>query len=133
MGDSAANNAKARWNTANYTQIKAYVNPDIASSFKAACAAANVSMNSALTRFMVDFSGARARDKPVKEVDFVSTNKKRREKHGQLLRDLILLRDAQDRANENVHENFRGLESFETAEDRVTKMSEAIEILEGVY
>ena len=132
MGN-ATNSAKTRWNAANYTQVKAYVAPDIASAFKAACAAAEVSMNSVLTQFMVDYCGLQTSKKTAKETDFVSTNRKRRKKHGELVCQLIQLRDAQEYANDNVQENFRNTENFEASEERVAKMDEAIEILETVY
>jgi hypothetical protein len=69
----AANQAKTKWNSENYTQVKAYVAPEIASAFKAACAAAGVSMNSKLSQFMADYCNTQAK-KPAKTTDFVSTN-----------------------------------------------------------
>ena len=128
----ATNQAKTKWNSENYTQVKAYVAPEIASSFKAACAAAGVSMNSELSRFMADYCNAQAK-KLAKTTDFISTNRKRHKKHDELTRQLIQLRDAQECANDNVHENFRNTENFEASVERVTKMDEAIEILEDVY
>jgi len=132
MGN-AANSAKTRWNAANYTQIKSYVAPDIASAFKAACAAAEVSMNSVLSQYMAEYCGMRINKKAVKVTDFVSTNRKRRKKNEELLSQLIQLRDAQERANYNVHENFRDTEHFEAAQERVAKLDEVIEILEDLY
>ena len=130
---TAANRAKTKWNAANYVQIKSYVDPDVATSFKAACAAANVSMNSVLSQFMANYCDMQKVKKPVKETDFISTNRKRRKKHEELLQQYIQLRDAQEEANDNVHENFRNTENFEAAEERVAMMDEAIEILEGLY
>jgi len=49
------------------------------------------------------------------------------------LQQLIDLRDAQECANDNVHENFRNTENYEAAVERVAKMDEAIEILEDIY
>jgi len=132
MGN-AANRAKTKWNAANYTQIKAYIDPDIASAFKAACTAAGASMNSVLSQFMADYCDMHTSQKPAKVIDYVSTNRKRRKKHEELLRQYIQLRDAQECANENVHENFHNTESFEASMERVAKMDEAIEILEGLY
>jgi len=132
MGN-AANSAKTRWNAANYTQVKAYVSHDIAFAFKTACEAAGVSMNSVLSQFMADYCDMPTSNKPTSETDFLSTNKKRRKKHEELLHQYILLRNAQESANDNVHENFRNTENFEAAEERVTMMDEAIEILESIY
>jgi len=130
---NVANSAKTKWNAANYAQIKAYVSPGIASAFKAACMAAGVSMNSVLTQFMADYSDMPSSKKPAVEKDFLSSNRKRRKKHEELLQIFTQLRDAQVFANDNVHDNFRETENFEAAEERVSMMDEAIEILEGIY
>ena len=129
----AANSAKTRWNAANYTQVKAYVAPNTASAFRAACAAGGVSMNGVLSQFMADYCVIQNGDKPKHEADFLSTNRKRRKMHEELLTHFVQLRDAQEFANDNVHENFRNTESFEAAEERVAKMDEAIEILQCIY
>ena len=129
----AANRAKTRWNAANYSQVKAYVPPETASAFKTACTAAGVSMNSALSQLIADYCGMQSGIKPARVTDFVSTNRKRRKKHEELLRQYIQLRDAQEWANENVCENFRDTEQFEAAEVRLDKMDEVIELLEDIY
>jgi len=129
----AANKAKSKWNAVNYTQVKAYVAPGIASAFKSACAAAGVSANSVLSQFIANYCDMQTSNKSAKETDFVSTNRKRRKKHEELLRQYIQLRDAQESANDNVHENFRSAEGFEAAQERVAKMDEAIEILSDIY
>jgi hypothetical protein len=82
----AANQAKTKWNSENYTQVKAYIDPRAASAFKAACAAVDVSVNSVLSQFMADYGNVQADKKPAKVTDFVSTNRKRRKKHEELIR-----------------------------------------------
>ena len=129
----AANKAKTKWNADNYTQVKAYVDPGIASAFKAACATAGVSMNSELTRFMADYCNAQTSGKAAAPTDPLSTKRKRRKKHEELLRQYIQLRDAQEQANDNVHENFRNTENFEASEECVRILDEVIEMLEDVY
>ena len=129
----SANQSKTKWNAANYTQVKAYVDPEIAKAFKAACEASGVSMNRELTRFMASYCDIKTRAKPVKATDFISTNRKRRKKHDELISQLMLLRDAQEYANDNVPENLRNTENFANSEERVSKMDEAIEILDGIY
>jgi hypothetical protein len=130
---NAANRAQTKWNAANYTQIKAYVAPDVASAFKAACASAGVSMNSVLSQFMAGYCGLQTSRKASDKADFTSSNRKRRKKHEELLSQFIQMRDEQESANDNVHENFRNTENFEASEERAAKMDEVIEILEGIY
>jgi len=129
----AANQAKTKWNYANYAQIKVYVTPEVASAFKAVCAAAGVSMNSRLSQFIADYSNAQTKKKPEKATDYISNNRKRRKRHEELVGELMWLRDAQECANDNVHENFRNTENYEAAVERVAKMDEAIEILGDIY
>jgi len=129
----AANRAKTRWNAANYTQVKAYVPPETASAFKAACANAKVSMNGALSQLIADYCGTQSDINAAGATDFVSTNRKRRKKHEELLRQYMQLRDAQASANENVYENLRNTEQFEAAEARLDKMDDVIELLEDIY
>jgi len=132
MGTSATR-SKQRWNSANYTQIKAYIAPDIASAFKSACLAAGSSMNSQLAKFMVNYCQMQPNQKPARVTELFHTKAKRRKAHDKLLCEFILLRDAQEHANDNVPENFRDTKSFEEAEEIVNKMDEAIYILESIY
>jgi len=129
----AANRAKNKWNSENYTQIKAYVNPEIATAFKAACVDAGISVNSVLSQYMANYCDMQTSHKPTLTADFLSTKRNRRKKHEELLRQYIQLRDAQERANDNVHENFRETEKFEISSEIVSMMDEAIEILERIY
>jgi len=129
----AANSAKTRWNATNYTQIKAYVPPNTAAAFKAACTATGVSMNSVLSQFIADYCDMQTGIKTKNDANLLSTNRKRRKRHEELLNHLIKLRDAQASTNDNVHENFRNTENFEAAQERVAMMDEAIEILESIY
>ena len=128
----AANRAKTKWNAANYAQVKAYVDPGVASAFKAACGAACASMNSVLTQFMADYCRAQSSGQ-AESAGVPSTKRKRRARHNELLRQLVQLRDEQERANGNVHENFRCTEAYGAAEESVLLTDEAIDLLRSVY
>lgn len=65
--------------------------------------------------------------------ELFSTKAKRRKMHEKLLREFILLRDAQAHANENVPVNFRETDGFDEAEEIVNMMDDAIDILEDIY
>ena len=132
MGTSATK-SKQRWNSSHYAQVKAYVDPEIASAFKAACAASGVSMNGALSQFMSDYCKMQKSAKELKAADFLSSKGKRRKKHEELLRQYMQLRDAQERANDNVPDNFQDTERFEASLESVRIMDEAIEMLEDAY
>ena len=127
----SSNSAKTKWNAANYTQIKAYINPELASKFKSICKAAGVSVNSVLTQFIANHCAEQTHKKVT--ADPLSTKKKRRNKLHHLIDELKQIRDTQQNANDNVPDNFRDSEAFEVSEESVEKLDEAIEILEGIY
>ena len=132
---NAATRAKARWNAANYVQIRASVRPGIADAFKAACAAADVSMAGELSRLMTEFAAVGANRTPVKKTaaNPVSTKKKRSNMVSELIHKLEQVRDAEEQAMENTPENLRGSVNFEASEERVSLMNEALDILERLY
>ena len=130
---SAANQAKTRWNAKNYTQVKVNIAPEIASSFKLACQAEAVSMASVLSRFMAEYSKSTAKRKSTTSSEDASTKKKRRQLIDRATQLVVLARDAQECANDNVHENFRDTDNFAEAEESVALMDEAIGILESIY
>ena len=132
---SAANSAKARWNAANYVQIKVHVYPDVADAFKAACINAGVSMASVLSRCMSDYSSVAANLKAEKKAagDTVSTKKMRSNTIRKIVHTLEQVRDAEEQAMENTPENLRGSEKYESYEERISSMDDALAILEGLY
>ena len=137
---NAATKAKAKWNSANYTQVKVQVRPEVAASFKTACANAGISMASELSRFMAEYSSVAPNHTPnqktgkkLAEMGSVSTKKKRSKTIRGLIDKLELVRDAEEQAMENTPENFRGSESFEASEERISSMDEALDILGELY
>jgi len=133
---SAANRAKANWNSSHYVQIKVSVYPEVADAFKAACAAAGGSMAGVLSRYMAEYSAApKSQNANTKAatVDLVSTKKKRGNTVRGLVQTLALVRDAEEQAMENTPENLRGAGNYEASEERVCSMDEALDILENLY
>lgn len=135
---SAANKAKTKWNSANYDQVKISINPVVASSFRAACAAAGVSIASVLSQFMVEYTAteviqhAQHASKKTLAIS-LSTRKKRSSTVRKLIYQLEQVREAEEQSMENIPENLRSAGPFEEAEERIHLMDEAIEILEGLY
>jgi hypothetical protein len=134
-GQSAANRAKSRWNAANYVQVKANVQPGIATAFKTACATAGVSMAGELARFMTEYATLAEVPKPAKRAASpgVLTKKKRSDAVSELICKLVQVREAEEEAMENTPENLRGSANFEASEERIPLMDEAIEILGSLY
>ena len=133
---SGASSAKAKWNAANYAQVKVSVRPEIAAAFKAACAADGVSMAGKLSQFMAEYGATVPDQKGSRKTagaDPLSTKKKRTKTILGLMDLLEQVRDAEEQAMENTPENFRGSENFEASEVRISSMGEALDILDMLY
>ena len=129
MGDSS-NKSKQQWNAKHYTQVKISADPELASAFKKKCAAANVSMASAISRLMRGYCNAPA---PKKTEPDYTTRRKRRVAVASMLQQLELIRDAEEEYKENIPENLQASSVNQNAEDAIEALEDAIEKLELAY
>ena len=111
---------------AKHTQIKASVDPDIASAFKQACAASNESMAAVLARFMADYSKSPA--KPKNTPDY-STRRRRRAAIKGFIGQLEQVKMWEEKVRDNMPENLQGSSVYETAEEAVSSLEGAIDAL----
>jgi hypothetical protein len=109
-------------------QVKVSVTPELASAFKAACAASNVSMASTLAQFMADFSNTAIKRKPQ-----YTTRRQRRTAIKAMMRQLEHIKGAEERYMDAIPENLQGSVVFDNAEQSVSLLDEAIELLETIY
>ena len=119
-------NALAR---AKLSQVKVSVDPQIATAFKAACAASNVSMAAELTRFMVDYSKGTVKRKVAPDY---TTRRKRRAVIKRILVELEQLRVAEERLIDNAPDNLQDAPIYETADEYIAIFDDVIGLLEGV-
>jgi len=126
----AANEAKQRYNADHYTQVKVSVNPDVASAFKSACTAANVSMAGKLSQFMADYGNTVVNRRPLSDY---STRRQRRTAVCSLIQQLEQIKAAEERCRDNTPENLQGSMVFESADQCVTLLDEAIDLLGSIY
>jgi hypothetical protein len=124
-------NAKTRWNAAHYTQVKASIDIEIASAFKLACEVAGVSMASQISRFMAEYAGTPEKGKP--NTGLLSTRRKRRDKIKSIISLIGQVRDAEEGYKDRIPENLQGSIRYETAEEYLSAMDDAIELLESAY
>jgi len=133
----ASNAAKQRWNSKKYTQIKAYVKPEIAAAFKTACAAAGVSMAGELSRFMADYAAVTVANHVIniktERTDSVSTMKMRRKTVRTVAGLLEQVRDAEERFINNAPENLHSAPIYENAGQYVSVLDDVIEQLGEIY
>jgi methylase of polypeptide subunit release factors len=129
---TASNQAKARWNSNHYTQVKVAVDPELASSFKAACMISNVSMASKLSEFMAEYSGIVRQNKNKTSPDY-STRRKRRAAIKHILLELEQIKAEEERFIDNAPANLQSAPAYETADECVSALDEAIEQLGSIY
>jgi len=129
MGKTS-NSAKQRWNSANYTQIKANVKPETASAFKAARAASGTSMASELIAFMEEFANP---SQNTISLARVKTLGDRRKAMCSVIKLLTDIHDAEEAFLENMPENLQNSPRYEMAEERLERLSEAMDAAEGIY
>ena len=107
-------------------QVKVSVSQDIADAFKKMCVAKNVSMASVITEFMADFSKTAANKNESKDY---ATRRKRRIALNAVINQLEQIKNREEQYRDNIPENLQGSVVFETAEQCISYLDEAIEIL----
>jgi monoamine oxidase len=128
---NTSNQAKQRWNTDNYTQVKVSVKPETAAAFKAACAASNVSMSGVISQFMAKYCGSATKKGGYSPE--LSTKRQRRAAVRFSITLLERIKTNEEQYRDNIPENLQGSIAFETAENSISALCEAIDLLETAY
>jgi hypothetical protein len=111
-------------------QLKISVSLELAAGFKAACAASNVSMAGKLSAFMAEYTKAAIPDKPLPDY---TTRRRRRYSIKAILKQLEQIKAHEERYRDNIPENLQGSIVFDNAEQSVSFLDEAMELLGSVY
>jgi hypothetical protein len=114
-----------------YRQLKITVDAELASSFKAACAAAGASMAGKLSQFMAESSGAAREGRPAPAPDY-STRRKRRAALRRIVSELEQIKAAEERLIDNAPENLRDAPMYEVADHYVSVLDDVIGQLEDM-
>jgi len=130
MGKTSSN-VKQQWNARHYKQVKISVKPETADAFKKACILSDVSMASVLSQHMEDYSKVAA-DKKGYAPD-LSERRKRRAFVQSLVRQLERVRDNEEHYRDSIPENLQGSNAFERADQCVSALDDAIELLESAF
>ena len=115
-----------------YTQVKISVPPVLASAFKEACSRSKVSIASVLSGFMADYCQSNASQKPSPDPCY-ATRRQRRAAVKRLANQLTMIMAAEERYMGNIPSNLQGSVVFENAEQSVSLMEEALDVLASVY
>ena len=130
MGQTSTQ-SKQQWNDAHYTQVKISVKPDLAAAFKATCSVANVSMAHMLSRFMAEFCDFEViNDKPLIDV---STRGKRRKIIHSIVQQVECVKVAEETYRDNIPANLQSSIVFDNADQCVSLLEEAIDLLNSAY
>jgi len=129
-GSNAATQAKKRWNTKNYSQVKISTDPVLASAFKKACALSGASVASTLANFMREYSNVAKKRKPAPDY---STRRQRRTAVRYFAQQLEQIRDAEERVRDNTPENLQGSIVYEQADEYASLLDEATDLLNSIY
>ena len=133
--------------------MKIYTKPETAAAFKAACLAADVSIASVLSKFMVDYiqksnaavqtdTGGTSTEKPRScrtcykanlDASAFSSRRKRRDAVKAIISQMEQIALAEDKNIANIPESFQDTTSYENAEQSFNLLEEAIELLRDIY
>ena len=128
MGNTS-NKSKQCWNANHYTQVKVSVPPELAADFKAKCSADGVSMASEISRFM---RGQSADSNPSPANPY-ATRQQRRKALAMLIGQLEAIMDAEQSYQENIPENLQNGSLYDAAEQTVSALDDALNILGDAY
>ena len=109
-------------------QVKVSVDPGIAAAFKAACAAANVSMAAELSRFMAGYAGCAVKRKAAPDY---STRRHRRTAIKAMVKELEAIRACEEGVRDRTPVNLQESSVYDATEEAISALDEAIGILDG--
>ena len=124
--------SKKRWNASNYKQLNIAVNPTLAEKFREVCEQAKIPMREVLTTYMVEYAAQPTA--PKKKLDKgYSERGIRRKAVANIINQLKMIRDAEEQYMLNIPENLTNSSRYESAEQAVETLDEAIGMLEEVF
>ena len=152
LPDSSSGSAKDRWNASHYVQVKISTKPETAAAFKAACAAADVSIASVLSRFMSEYSqnsstsgnsGAddsrqaprlcRTCYKANLDDNPFSTRRKRRAAIKAIILQIEQIAAAEKTSRDNIPKNLQESDVYEASDESLGLLDEVKELLAEIY
>lgn len=126
--------ARQKWTSENYDQIKISVPKEMARKFKKECISSNVPMAQVLKQAMLEFCGQKkAKIKTELKIPQVDTRQKRRKAIAYVLEIVENTKEAEATYLEAIPENLRNSSRYETAEACIDSLEEATHALESAY
>ena len=113
------------------TQVKVSVKPEVASAFKAACKANDTSMAAVLSDYMTRYSKTSVPGSGYSPS--LSTRRQRRAAIQAIVHQLGRIRDNEELYRDNIPTNLQGGNAFDTADQCISQLDEAIDLLASAY
>ena len=112
-----------------YKQVKITVEAKLAETFKSACISTNTSMAGVLTEYMAKYSKSTQEKKPKPSL---STKRQRRNAIEIIVQKLEQIKESEEEYKERIPENLQISAVYETAEQWIEMLDEAIELLDSL-
>ena len=130
---SAQKPAREKWNAEHYAQINISVDKKLAAEFKTACAGRGVSIASAVKTFMATYSCLEEKPSDTLPKARKPSRGIRRREVCAIVNALGIILAEEEEYYENIPQNLAGSVRAEAAEESVSMLSEAIELLSEAY
>jgi hypothetical protein len=127
---TAATRAKQRWNSEHYVQVKISVEPELARAFKKSCEDSNVSMAKELSGYMEEYTETVKNKVPERKYE---TKRQRRIAIKGIIQQIEEIKLAQELSRDKIPENLQNSSIYETADECVSMLEEALEQLGAIY
>jgi hypothetical protein len=130
MGKTSSE-AKNKWCSANYAQIKISIKPDLAAKFKALCIADKTTVTAELSKFMANRCDVADRERRRK--DLLTTRGGRRKLMALKCQEIEMILNYESEYHSRIPENLQGSVNYEMSEQCIEDIEEALVILERAY
>jgi hypothetical protein len=124
--ENVAKQMSSQTGIGRYKQLKISVDPAIATAFKKACTATNISMAANLSQFMAEYSNTTVARKPLPDY---STRRKRRSAIQSIVKQLEQIKDSEEEYRDRIPENLQGSTVYDRAEELVSMLEEVIDLM----
>jgi len=111
-----------------YTQIKVSVDSEVASAFKSACLAADISMAIVLSQYMAKYGGISAKNNSAS----LSTKRQRRAAVEKIIKQLQNILHYEESYRDRIPENLQSSVVFDTADHWVSVLEDVIDSLDSL-
>ena len=117
-----------RWNAKNYKQLNIAVRPELVAAFRTICEQRQTPMREVLITLMTEYCAAPPATNEQKNNGY-TVRRDRRKATASIIGQLEKIRDAEDDYRQNIPVNLRNSSRYESAEQAIEALDEAIDIL----